>query len=47
MNRQETKDRIISLLKETDRIGIDELIAEMEQGGFFTAPCSTDSEKSK
>ena len=34
------KGKIISLLKETNREGIDALIECMEQGGFFTAPCS-------
>lgn len=36
----ETKDRIIALLKETKRFGIDDLIEAMEAKGFFTAPCS-------
>ena len=34
------KDKIIAELKNTKRDGIEELIAEMEKGGFFTAPCS-------
>lgn len=33
-------DLIISLLKETHRSGIEDLIEYMEAGGFFTAPCS-------
>lgn len=36
----ETKDRIIALLKETKRFGLDDLIEAMEAKGFFTAPCS-------
>lgn len=35
------KERIIELLKGTKIEGIDGLISEMEQGGFFTAPCSS------
>lgn len=34
------KDRIIALLKETNRKGIEDLITVMELGGFFYAPCS-------
>jgi len=34
------KERIISLLRETLRLGIEDLITVMEVGGFFTAPCS-------
>lgn len=34
------KDRIISLLKSTERDGIEDLIESMEAKGFFTAPCS-------
>ena len=34
------KQRFIELLKDTGRKGIDSLIEEMEQGGFFDAPCS-------
>ena len=34
------KDKIISLLKETGRTGIIDLIDCMEDGGFFEAPCS-------
>lgn len=37
-----THDIIIKLLKSVKREGIDELIDAMEQGGFFTAPCSSD-----
>ena len=36
----ETKETIIRLLKSTNRPGMDELIEAMEEGGFFTAPCS-------
>lgn len=35
------QETIISLLKSTKIEGIDSLIIAMEQGGFFTAPCST------
>lgn len=31
---------IINLLRSTQRPGIDNLIREMEDGGYFTAPCS-------
>ena len=34
------KETIINELRNTNRDGIDNLIAEMEKGGFFTAPCS-------
>lgn len=34
------KDRIVSILKETKRDGITDLIECMEDGGFFEAPCS-------
>lgn len=36
------KGTVIKLLKSTKRVGVDELIKAMEQGGFFTAPCSSD-----
>ena len=36
----ETKEMIIELLKSTNRPGMDNLIEAMEEGGFFTAPCS-------
>ena len=36
----ETKETIIKLLKSTNRPGMDKLIEAMEEGGFFTAPCS-------
>lgn len=35
------KDRIIKLLKQTERKGIENLIEWMEQAGFFDAPCSS------
>jgi 23S rRNA maturation-related 3'-5' exoribonuclease YhaM len=35
-----TKSRIIELLEETNREGIENLILHMETNGFFTAPCS-------
>lgn len=35
------KERIIKLLKDTGRDGIEDLITYMEDNGFFTAPCST------
>ena len=34
------KETIIKLLKSTNREGIDDLIAYMEDNGFFDAPCS-------
>ena len=34
------KEKIIALLKELKREGVDGLIECMENGGFFTAPCS-------
>lgn len=34
------KDEIIYLLKETSRTGVIGLIDYMEEGGFFTSPCS-------
>ena len=36
----ETKETIIKLLKSVERPGMDKLIEAMEEGGFFTAPCS-------
>lgn len=36
----EIKEEIISLLKRTNRSGMEGLIKAMEEGGFFTAPCS-------
>lgn len=42
MGGKSVKDKIIDLLKSTEREGIDGLIEAMEQGGFFTAPCSSD-----
>lgn len=36
----EAKETIIKLLKSTNRPGMDKLIEAMEEGGFFTAPCS-------
>ena len=42
MGRKSVKDKIIDLLKSTEREGIDNLIGAMEQGGFFEAPCSSD-----
>lgn len=41
------KDTIISLLRETGREGIEDLIECMEQGGFFGASCSTSHHLSK
>ena len=35
------KERIIELLRETGREGIEDLIAYMDEYGFFRAPCST------
>lgn len=37
----DVKEKIIELLKSTNRKGMDGLIAYMEDNGFFTAPCST------
>ena len=34
------KERFIKELTDTGREGIDKLITAMEEGGFFTAPCS-------
>lgn len=34
------KDRIIRILTNTDRDGIDQLIDYMDEAGFFDAPCS-------
>lgn len=34
------KEKIIEELKKTERDGIDNLITAMEEGKFFTAPCS-------
>ena len=42
MGGKNVKDKIIDLLKSTEREGIDNLIEAMEQGGFFEAPCSSD-----
>lgn len=36
----ETRERIIGLLKSTNRPGMDKLIQAMDEGGFFTSPCS-------
>lgn len=38
---EEVKDKIIELLRSTERQGIENLIAYMVEGDFFTAPCST------
>jgi hypothetical protein len=38
---KETEEKIIRLLKSTERKGIDELIAYLKQGGFFESPAST------
>lgn len=35
------KEKIIGLLKDTKRDGMDNLIAWMDDNGYFTAPCST------
>lgn len=35
------KEKIIRLLKDAKRDGMDNLIAWMEDNGYFTAPCST------
>jgi 23S rRNA maturation-related 3'-5' exoribonuclease YhaM len=35
------QDKIIALLKSTNRNGIDRLIQHMEETDFFTAPCSS------
>ena len=35
------KEKIIKLLKSTERKGIENLIKHMEQGGFFKSPCSS------
>ena len=35
------KERIIELLRETGREGIEDLIAYMDEYGFFRAACST------
>ena len=36
----DNKGTIISLLRQTKREGIEDLINAMETGGFFDAPCS-------
>lgn len=41
------KDTIISLLRETEREGIEGLIECMDQGGFFETSCSTSHHLSK
>ena len=35
------KEKITELLLSTNREGMDKLVEHMEEGGFFTAPCST------
>lgn len=40
MNIAENKEEFISLLKSTEREGIDDVIEELERLGFFTAPAS-------
>ena len=40
-NSMEVKDKIVDLLKDTGRTGMINLIDYMEEGGFFTAPCSS------
>ena len=35
------KEKITELLLSTNREGMDKLVEHMENGGFFTAPCST------
>lgn len=37
---QKNKERICELLRSTGREGIEDVIAELEKGGFFTAPAS-------
>lgn len=40
MENYNISKRIINLLLQTDRPGMEELVEVMEKGGFFTAPCS-------
>ena len=35
------KEKIIEILMATERAGMEDLIAEMDRMGFFTAPCSS------
>ena len=35
------KEKITELLLSTNREGMNKLVEHMEEGGFFTAPCST------
>lgn len=41
------KEKITELLLSTNREGMDKLVEHMEEGGFFTAPCSTRSTNGK
>ena len=41
MNIMELKEEFITLLKSTNREGIDDVVAELERLGFFEAPAST------
>jgi len=39
--RAENREEIIAALRDTERKGVDDLIAYMDEAGFFEAPCST------
>lgn len=47
MGGKSVEGKIKDLLRSTEREGIDDLIVAMEQGGYFTAPCSTDKHLSR
>ena len=39
--RAENRERIVAALQATKRWGVEDLIAYMDESGFFEAPCST------
>lgn len=39
--RAENRERIVAALRATERRGVEDLIAYMDESGFFEAPCST------
>lgn len=39
--QKENKERLVSLLKSTERNGIDKLLSYLEKSDFYTAPAST------
>lgn len=40
INTQKTKEEFLTLLRSTQRPGVEDVVAELEQDGFFSAPAS-------